>query len=228
MAILQEKVGLTNEDLRKIRSMRPGRPVDLQLTTASTTKRVRTEYVGMDGTRCMIFRYPDEGKWGSLGDGIFKDKSIIARYILEDDTGEIIAFKVKIILVATKPSNLIFTSFPLIIQSHDLRIEPRANTRIATSMFDAESESVICDSVVLDISVHGCRMSIDKGVSGTKPKLRQVVKMYLAGSQDKKTFLTGTIMNSKSDEVSLFYGVKFETPEEEVNQLLQDLMLVTS
>ena len=227
MAILQEKVGLTNEDLRKIRSMRPGRPLDLQLTTASTTKRVRTEFVGMDGTRCMIFKFPDEGKWGSLGDGIFKDKAMIARYILEDDTGEIIAFKVKVILVATKPSHLIFTSFPLAIQRHDLRAEPRAQTRIATSLFDELSDTPICDSMVLDISVNGCRMSVDKGGSEAKPKLRQFVKMYFAASKDKKMSLTGTIMNQKSDEVSLYYGVKFETPEEEVNQLLQDLMLVT-
>jgi hypothetical protein len=49
MTILQENFGLTNEDLRKIRSMRPGRPLDLQLTTATTVKRVRTEFVGMDG-----------------------------------------------------------------------------------------------------------------------------------------------------------------------------------
>lgn len=227
MAILQEKVGLTNEDLRKIRSMRPGRPLDLQLATATTTKRVRTEFVGMDGTRCLIFRYPDESKWGSLGEGIFKDKSLIARYILEDDTGEIIAFKVKVILVTKKPSHLIFTSFPLIIQSHDLRVEPRSQTRIATSMFDAKSDSAICDSLVLDISVNGCRMSVNKDASMTKPKLRQVVKMYFAASKDKSIFLTGTIMNSKSDEVCLYYGVKFETPEEEVNQLLQDLMLST-
>lgn len=227
MAILQEKVGLTNEDLKKIRSMRPGRPVDLQLTTASTTKRVRTEFVGMDGTRCMIFRYPDEGKWGSLGDGIFKDKSLVARYILEDETGEIIAFKVKVILVATKPSHLIFTSFPLIIQSHDLRAEPRAQTRIATSLFDELSDIAICDAVVMDISTHGCRMSIAKGGSGDKPKLRQFVKMFFAASRNKEIFLTGTIMNSKSDEVNVYYGVKFETPEDEVKKLLQDIMLVT-
>jgi len=227
MAILQEKVGLTNEDLRKLRFMRPGRPLDLQLSTSTTTKRVRTEFVGMDGTRCMIFRYPDEGKWGALGDGIFKDKTLVARYILEDDTGEIIAFKVKVILVTTKPSHLIFTSFPLTMQSHDLRIEPRAQTRIATSMLDAKNDSAICDSLVLDISVNGCRMSINKGASMIKPKLRQVVKMYFAASKDKSVFLTGTIMNSKSDEVCLYYGVKFETSKEEVNQLLQSIMLST-
>jgi hypothetical protein len=226
MAILQDKVGLTNEDLKKIRSMRPGRPLDLQLTTAITTKRVRTEFVGMDGTRCMIFRYPDEGKWGSLGDGIFKDKAMIARYILEDHTGEIIAFKVKVTLVATKPSNLIFTSFPVSIQSHDLRSESRAQTQIATSIFDAQTDSLICDAVVLDISVNGCQIIIDKESRDFKPKLKQVVKMYFSSSKDKKMFFTGTIMNNKTDEVSIYYGVKFDTPEDEVNQLLQDLLLV--
>jgi hypothetical protein len=226
MIILEDKFGLTNEDFKKIRSMRPGRPLDLQLTTATSVKRVRTEFVGMDGTRCMIFRYPDEGKWGSLGDGILKDKAMVARYILEDDTGEIIAFKVKVIHVTTKPSHLIFTTFPLAIQRHDLRAEPRTKTRITMSMFDANSDSAICDTVVLDISVNGCRMSIDKEVADARPKLKQVVKMYFVTSNNNRVTLTGTIMNSSSDEVCLYYGVKFESPKEDVNQLLQDLMLV--
>jgi hypothetical protein len=227
MAILQEKVGLTNEDLRKLRLMRPGRPLDLQLTTATTTKRVRTEFVGMDGTRCMIFKYPDEGKWGSLGDGIFKDKTMIARYIFEDDTGEIIAFKVKVILVTTKPSHLIFTSFPLIIQKHDLRAEPRKKIRIATSIFDANSDLAICNYVVIDISVDGCRVSTDISGSDIRPKIKQVVKIYFAASKGEEVCLTGTIMNCNSDEVSLYYGVKFDTPLVGSNQLLQDLMSVT-
>ncbi|MGS2721252.1 PilZ domain-containing protein [Paraglaciecola aestuariivivens] len=227
MAILQEKIGLTNEDLRKIRAMRPGRPVDLQLTMADCTKRVRTEFVGMDGTRCMIFRYPDERKWGPVGDGIFKEKSMVIRYINEDETGEIIAFKVNVVLVATKPSHLIFSSFPLAIQSHDLRVEPRAQTRIATTMFDASNDEKICAPIVQDISVHGCRICISKSEEGGRPKLRQMVKMFFAASKDKEIFLTGTIMNNKSDEISLYYGIKFDTPEAEVNQLLNDLMLTT-
>jgi hypothetical protein len=207
--------------------MRPGRPLDLQLTTATTTKRVRTEFVGMDCTRCMIFRYPDEDKWGSLSDGIFKNKTMIVRYILEDDTGEIIAFKVKVLLVNTKPSHLIFTSFPLIIQKHDLRAEPRTKTQITSSIFDAQSDLAICNSVVMDISVNGCRMTTDISGSEIEPKIKQIVKIYFAASKDKNIFLTGTIMNCNSDEVSLHYGVKFETPLDDINQLLQDLMSVT-
>lgn len=70
-------------------------------------------------------------------------------------------------------------------------------------------------------------MSIAKGGDGPKPKLRQFVKLVFAASNDMKIILTGTIMNSKSDEVSVYYGVKFETPEEEVNKLLKDIMLLT-
>ncbi|MFT6778082.1 MAG: hypothetical protein ACJAV1_002011 [Paraglaciecola sp.] len=227
MAILQEKIGLSNEELRKIRSMRPGKPLELQLTTVSTTKRVRTEYVGMDGTRCMIFKYPEEAKWGALADGIFKYKSMIARYIHEDDTGEIIAFKVKVIMVITKPSHLIFTSFPLSIQRHDLRSESRVQTQITISIFDAKSDSAICAAIALDISSNGCQISVDKGVCDFKPKLKQVLKIFFSASKDKNIFITGTIMNSKFDEVNVYYGVKFETSEGKVNKLLQDLMLVT-
>jgi hypothetical protein len=227
MSNLLDKVGMTNEDLIKIYSMRPGRHLDLQFSTSTTTKRVRTEFVGMDGKRCMIFRYPNEVKWGPLGDGIFKDKTMIVRYILEDDIGEIIAFKVKIILVSTKPSHLIFTSFPLIIQKHDLRAEPRTKTRIAASIIDAQSDLVICNSKVIDISVNGCRLSTDKSVSEFRPKVEQIVKMRIDTPKDKQNFLTGTIMNRHSDEVNLYYGIKYETPLVDLNQFLQDLMLVT-
>ena len=227
MAILQEKAGITNEDLKKIRSMRPGRPVDLQITTASITKRVKTEFVGMDGMRFMIVKFPDEGKWGGLGDAIFKGKSMVVRYILEDETGEIIAFKVKVVLVLTKPIHLIFTSFPLAIQTHDLRAEPRAQTKIATTLIDADTDELICEPFVTDISVHGCRITASKKSELNSPKLRQNIKMCFVSSENKQIYLTGTVMNHKSDEVNFYYGIKFETPEEEVNQLLKDLMLVT-
>lgn len=224
MAILQQ-VGLTNEDLRKIRSMRPGTPIDLQVTSATYTKRVRTEFVGMDGTRCMIIRFPDETKWGGLRDAIFTDNNLVIRYILEDDTGEIIAFKVKVILVLTKPSHLIFTSFPLAIQSHDLRAEPRAQTSISVVLKESQSGAEITTCLVKDISLKGCRVSIEKRAV-SRPALKQQVLMPFVDSMQNEHILKGTIMNSKSDEVMLYFGIKFETPEVEVEKLLQKMMLL--
>lgn len=227
MAILTEKVGITNEDLKKIRSMRPGQPVDLQVTTASTTKRVRTEFVGIDGTRSLIIKYPDESKWGGLGDAIFKDKSLVMRYILEDETGEIIAFKVTVVLVLTKPSHLIFTSFPLAVQTHDLRSEGRAQTRIATKLTDSNIGEDICEAIVIDISVHGCRVKIDKKHLSNKLRLKEVINLEFTNSADNKVQLVGIIMNFKYDEVNFYCGIKFETEEDIVDQLLKNLMLTT-
>jgi hypothetical protein len=51
--------------------------------------------------------------------------------------------------------------------------------------------------------------------------------MRIDTPKDKQSFLTGTIMNRHSDEVNLYYGIKFETPLVDLNQFLQDLMLVT-
>ncbi|WP_340678735.1 flagellar brake protein [Paraglaciecola sp.] len=227
MAILQDIKGLTNEDLRKIRLMRPGTSIDLQVSSASMTKRVRTEFVGMDGTRCMIIRFPDESKWGSLRDSIFTDKNLVIRYILEDDAGEIIAFKVKVTLILTKPSHLIFTSFPLSIQSHDLRAEPRAQTRTAVTLRNAENNLDIAQCLVRDISLKGCRISIER-TSVTRPNLKQDVVMIFTDAAGDELLLKGAVMNSKSDEVTVYFGIKFETPEEEVGHLLQKMMLATS
>ena len=225
MTILQEKVGLTNEDLRKIRLMRPGMPVDLQVTSVSSTKRVRTEFIGMDGTRNMIMRFPDERKWGDLRDAIYKDNAVVVRYILEDETGQIIAFKVNVILVLTKPSHLIFTTFPLAIQSHDLRAEQRAQIRIGATIFDATEDSEVCHCLVKDISPHGCRISVERVAKGARPTVKQQIKMYFPQAKGKELLLRGTVMNNKSDEYMYFYGIKFESSEEDVNYLLTQLMI---
>ncbi|MDU0354857.1 PilZ domain-containing protein [Paraglaciecola aquimarina] len=202
--------------------------MDLQITTLTGVKRVRTEFVGMDNKRCLIIKFPDESKWGRLKDAIFKDNTMVVRYILEDDIGEIIAFKVKVLLVTTAPTDLIFTSFPTAIQSHDLRAEPRAQTSIAVKLTDAQTNEPLCHCVIIDISSNGCRVSIDKKVLVGTPAMRQVIKMHLSAASDKSIELEGTIMSTKVDEVFRYFGIKFDTPKSEVKQLLKDMMVVTA
>jgi hypothetical protein len=151
---------------------------------------------------------------------------MVLRYILEDDTGEIIAFKVKVILILTRPSHLIFTSFPLAVQSHGLRGERRAQTNIASTMLDADSGEVMCQCVVTDISIHGCGISLEKINQGLRPIIKQNITMTFDGIDDKKISIKGVIRNTKSDEVNLYYGVKFEDSESDVEQQLKSLTLM--
>ncbi len=225
MAILKEKVGLTNADVRKLRSMRPGMPLDLQVVSPTATKRERTEFVGMDGIKCLIMKFPDESKWGSLRDAIYADNSMVVRYILEDETGEIIAFKVKITLVLSKPGNYIFTTFPLSIQSHDLRAEQRAQTQVPVKVYDGESGDLLNSGVIMDLSNSGCRVGIERKLQKLKFKTTAKIRLELTNSSGEHNSLIGTVMNARNDEVKNYYGVKFEASEAVVEALLSQLMI---
>lgn len=225
MTILKEKVGLTNEDLRKLRSMRPGMPLDLQVVSPTATKRVRTEFIGMEGTRCLIIKFPDEGKWGNLRDAIYPDNSMVVRYILEDETGEIVAFKVKITLVLSKPGNYVFTTFPLSLQSHELRAETRSQTQVPVTLLEASTNTPLCKGTLMDLSNSGCRVGVNKKAQkvaiATKQKLKILIKLNDGSSKS----LVGTVMNLRTDEVTNFFGVKFEESESAVEALLARLLI---
>ena len=225
MAILKEKVGLSNEDMRKLRSMRPGMPLDLQVVSPTATKRVRTEFIGMEGTRCLIIKFPDEGKWGSLRDAIYADNSMVVRYILEDETGEIVAFKVKITLVLSKPGNYVFTTFPLSLQSHELRSEQRSQTQVPVSVSDAKFDTHLTQGTLMDLSNSGCRIGVDKKSQKNGISTKQKIKIAIKLADGTSKSLTGTVMNVRSDGVKNYYGVKFEESESAVEALLTQLLL---
>ncbi len=58
-----------------------------------------------------------------MSDGLSKDKTAVARHVIEDDTDESVALKV--VLISTKLNHLIFTSFPAAIQIHNLPGDPK-------------------------------------------------------------------------------------------------------
>ncbi|MCY7294149.1 flagellar brake protein [Alteromonas sp. a30] len=223
MAILKEVQGLSSEDLHKMRSLRPGMPFDIQVSTTSTAKRVRTEFLGMDAMRSIMIRYPDEAKWGNLADAIYADKPMIVRFILEDATGEVIAFKTKILHVIKKPVPIIFVAFPTSIQSQGLRAEKRAQIRVPVSILNAEDEQTLASGTLVDISNSGCRISTQK--TRSKRIAQKDILIRLNGQRNEPFELKGSIMNTKPDELFFNYGIKFSTSAEEVENLIERLMV---
>ncbi|WP_088328721.1 flagellar brake protein [Lacimicrobium sp. SS2-24] len=228
MAILSEKSGLSTSDLRKLRSLRPGMSLDVQVKSPTAAKRVRTEFVGMDGTRCIILRYPDESKWGSLKDAIYADNSLIVRFILEDETGEVIAFKSNIILVATRPVPLIFLSFPTAIQNQGLRSEKRTSTRTPVQLATIETDKPFLKAMILDISSKGCRIGIKKEQLGNLKLVGKQLMLKIPGNNDTEYAVKGKVVNNKSDDVSTFYGIQFvegENDPDKLNTLLAEISI---
>jgi hypothetical protein len=228
MAILSEKTGLSKEDMRKLRSLRPGMSLDVQVKSPTAAKRVRTEFVGMDGTRCLILRYPDESKWGSLKDAIYADNSIIVRFILEDETGEVIAFKSRVLLVATRPTHIVFISFPVAIQNQGLRAEKRTTTRTPVQLATIDTGKPFLKAMILDISSKGCRVGVKKEQTGNLKLVGKQLMLKIAGGAEIEHSIKGKVVNHKTDDVSNFYGIQFiegDNDPDQLNQLLAEISI---
>ena len=192
---------------------------DYHVTSA---RRIRTEFIGMDGQRFLLIRYPDESKWGGFGEAIYPEKPVIMRFILEDETGEVIAFKQDCLFVK-KPVNMIFVAFPTDIQSQGLRSERRAQIRVPVSVLDAETQRTLASGILMDISNSGCRIGTERNTA-QKLTVKNII-IRLNGQENEPFELTGTVMNARKDEVYYLYGVKFSTSEEEVESLMSRLMV---
>lgn len=225
MNILKEKVGLNREDIKKIKAMKPGLSLDLQLSAPTGIKRVKTEFVGMDGTRCLILKFPDEIRWGPLRDSIYSDNTMVIRYIYEEDAGEVVAFKVKINVVLSKPGNYIFTSFPLAVQCHALRTEQRAQAHVPVNLIQLSSGKELFDGLIIDLSLSGCRVSTDRVNVKEKIELKEAVTLRIKNPDGKSSDLLGLVMNQKSDVTKHYFGIKFDASEQVVEELLHQLML---
>nr|WP_240919988.1 PilZ domain-containing protein [Paraglaciecola sp. 20A4] len=224
---MPHNTGLSSDDLFKLRSMRPGMVVDLQVQSPTLKRRVKTEFVGIDGNRNLIFRFPDDNKWAGLDGSIYMNNTMIVRCILEDETGVIVAFKVKITIVITKPSKLIFAAFPESIQSHGLRAEQRAQTRIAALLIDTQERSDIIPCLVRDISNQGCMISIGRDAKGIRPAIDQELELLIPNSQGDDISLSGHVRNKKEDDTRHYYGIQFCAEENDVAKLLSQLLINT-
>lgn len=225
MAILKEKVGLSREDIKKLQAMRPGMSMDLQLSAPTGIKRVKTEFIGMDGTRSIILKFPDETRWGPLRDAIYSENSMVVRYIYEEDAGEVVAFKVRINIVLSKPIHYIFTSFPLAIQCHALRREQRAQSHVAVTMVQVSTGIELFEGLIIDLSLSGCRISTDRATLEQKIDLKEEITLKVKNPDGQISELLGSVMNQKTDLTKHYFGVKFDASEQVVEGLLHQLML---
>ena len=93
---------LSAEGLASLRTLVPGDTVDLQIAMPAAPKRVKTDYTGMLIDECMLFHIPTTAKWITVRDALTVGNDIVVRSVLEGDTGQVIAFKVKVLKLLSK------------------------------------------------------------------------------------------------------------------------------
>lgn len=222
MAILKDSVGLSAEDLRKLKAMRPGMSVDLQYKSSTTTRRIKTEYIGMDYRRCIILKFPDENKWGNVRDGLYQDNSVILRYILEEETGEVIAFKSTISFILSKPQHLVFLTFPLAIQNMGLRAEQRQQLRIPAKVASSALPKVL-DAMVLDLSSGGSRIGFSRKLPLNSKLVGTNLTLELNGPNQESATIEAEVKNYKLEDSFHCFGLKFVESSDVIEQILSQI-----
>lgn len=217
------KSGIAAADLASLRALQPGTMVDLQISTPTSPKRVKTQYVGLDYPRCMVFQFPSISKFGVLKDVLYPKNTVIVRYVLEGASGQVIAFKARINHIQTQPSPLFFTTFPTSLQSLGLRSEKRASPGIAAELTFTENK-VTYKSLIVDVSHSGCRLGIEqqalKALEGDALALDLDVTVCVDLS-DKTLLLEGQVKNTKSEDGYVFLGIQFQSTNRDIDVLLK-------
>ena len=218
---------LDREDIENLRSLLPGTIVDLQITTPTAPKRVRTAYVGMELASCMIFQMPTSAKWISVRDLLTVGNELVIRYVLEGSAGQVIAFRVKVLKLLARPSGLLITSFPFKIESIGLRAKKRTQPGIAVSVTsEAFPNSDKVSGIIVDISPMGCRIALP--IKPDWPVMIDETPLTLAYSDDgEEMSINAVVKNHRPESDFVYYGLKFDNDDESVNKLLSRHTLIS-
>lgn len=217
---------LSSQDLHVLRALTPGLSVDMQLTTPTAPKRVKTHFIGMDLPNCLIFQFPNQQRWGLVKEFLLPESPVVVRYVLEGQSGEVVAFRANVLRVIGKPSEMVFTTIPETIQSMGLRAQKRSIPGIAVTV-RAVKEDAILDTkgLIVDVSQGGCRLAID--IQPDFPLMNEGEKLSLTVETSGKTGdIKCVVRNDRQDKGRVYYGLQFTDADEVVNELLNRHLLV--
>lgn len=184
----------------RIKQLKPGTLIELELKTPQTHK-FKCPLIGVENHRFVLLSFPSEDQYPRAGVYIQSDTPVVARFVLEDEIAEIIAFKSTIISTLCFPSKLFFIRFPQKLQIHNLRKENRVKTNLAATLIlrtkDHPQANVIGN--ITDLSNNGCCFTFDVDRENIYTYRQQVeLLIHLPGGKNIK--LLGRVRNHRYQE----------------------------
>lgn len=211
---------ISDEDLDALNAFRPGNIVDLEITMPAASKRVKTEYLGMHTNNCMLFHIPTSSKWITVRDALTVDNDVVVRSIVEGSAGQVIAYRVKVLKLLSKPDGILITSFPSRIQRIGLRASTRSLPGIAVDIIsDVFEGDENASGIIVDLSKHGCKVGLQ--VKPEWPILIDNTEITLVYMLDGKPVeIKAMVKNHKLDNRVVYYGLKFQSGDAMIGELL--------
>ncbi|WP_440054622.1 flagellar brake domain-containing protein [Pseudoalteromonas sp. T1lg65] len=207
--------------LQPLQTLPTGSFVDIEVCMPASSKRVKTEYVGMWNHTYLIVNYPNPKRLGAAADYVSEGTSVIVRALLENAEGQVIAFKSHIRAVSVHPVKLVFIDMPDNLECYELRTHTRIPTYIPAK-FSCSDVKEAC--VVRDISLNGLQLEVETKKPETF-KEGQKCEVTLVVKSGTSVPLTGEVRSIKKKGFQLSLGIHLTAKVDEVKKVLNEYLI---
>ena len=206
-------------NLENLAHITAGSIVDVEVLTPTTSKRIKTEFVGFLNDRFVILNYPSPKRLSNAGEYLKDGVVVIVRAVLESGGGQVIAFRQQVMSVSSHPARLVYLNFPTQVQLFSLRSQTRIPTLLpATIKLSDERE---LHGVIKDISVTGVMFDVKGKDDLTKLKNTQC-NIVLDKSNKGATEFSGQICSIRTRATGSQFGIQLTASEEEMKSFMKD------
>lgn len=145
----------------KIQQLTVGQRIEIQISGLNVPARFQTDFVGVIKGRWFIVTMPDAKRYGELREHLHEGVPLIVRFVLENDNGEICAFRTDIDFVVNHPTKMLFLDWPSQVESRVIRQGRRFDAflpAVISRLTEDNGSDLSENGVILDVSETGCRL----------------------------------------------------------------------
>lgn len=213
----------------KIQQLKVGQRVEIQVSGTNVPARFQTDFIGAIKGRWVMVSMPEAKRYGELREQLHEDVPLIVRFVLENDNGEICAFRTDINFVVSHPTKMLFLDWPKQVESRVIRQGRRFDAYLPTKierLGDDNQVTLTTDGVVLDVSETGCRVKqsyeFDDDEQPIKPDWEngQRVRLTMQQKNNGERQLNCIVRQIKHGESSCELGMQFNNNQKDaINSL---------
>jgi len=205
-------------NLENLALITAGSIVDVEILTPTTSKRIKTEFVGLLHDRFVILNYPTAKRLSNATEYLKDGVVVIVRAVLESGGGQVIAFRQHVMSVSSHPARLIYLNFPSQVQLFRLRSETRIPTLLPAKLKLSDEREL--HGVIKDISVTGVMFDI-KGLDDLSELKNTQCNIVLDEKDKGITEFSGQICSIKSRAAGAQFGIQLTASEDEMKAFMK-------
>ena len=214
----------------KIKQLTVGQKVEIQISGLNVPARFQTEFIGAVLGRWFIVNMPDSRRYGELREHLYEGVPIIVRFVLENENGEICAFRSDIDFVVAHPTKMLFLDWPKQVESRVIRQGRRFDAYLPCKVSRVSEDNSVdasVEAIILDVSETGCKLqyvnaeaAADDTASPITWETGQRVNITVNQKSGNTVELGSIVRQVKAAETETTLGVQFNSQQKEaINSL---------